>query len=154
MVLVQEDRKQYGVKRQWHLMPFRQLLQARPESGLVGVIADYQDSPSVHTARGLYMFCITEATQYMGLERFELEEMVVDVLQHGNTKYGPGNWKNATSKEEYLSAYCRHMFTKEDVDKESGLLHVAHGACNALFLMWMEENLQERPKSLYPGCEI
>lgn len=75
---------------------------------------------------------------------FEIEK----VRAYGNKKYGDvNNWKNV-SPDRYWEALIRHVFAAwEDfrrVDPESGLLHLAHIACNAAFLLqmieWEKEN--------------
>ncbi len=63
---------------------------------------------------------------------------VVKVLQYGANKYGESNWKNGLEKKRIIAALLRHMFEIMDGnlnDKESSLMHAAHVACNALFLI-------------------
>lgn len=67
----------------------------------------------------------------------EMEE-VVKVLTHGAIKYSPDNWKKV-DPERYRKALLRHIFSYiggEVIDQDSGLNHMAHVICNALFLMW------------------
>lgn len=67
---------------------------------------------------------------------------VVEILTFGADKYAPGNWQkvdNAT--ERYSDAALRHLtswLSGEKKDPESGKSHLAHVACNILFLMWFE----------------
>lgn len=82
---------------------------------------------------------------------FELLADVNKVLQHG-LKYGLNNWRKP---EGYKASRCfnallRHMFAwwrGEDIDKESGISHLAHAMCNLLFLMYhfKEGNGDDRP---------
>jgi hypothetical protein len=67
-------------------------------------------------------------------------EAVNRVLDYGKAKYGSrGGWK-AVDIGRYRSAQARHRreVMKEgeySTDEESGLLHLAHEACNALFVL-------------------
>ena len=73
---------------------------------------------------------------------WEQIEEVVKVLEFGAVKYGEENWK----KLECLRGRCeqaamRHLIAymkNEDKDPETGLSHMAHLTCNALFLLWNE----------------
>ncbi len=64
---------------------------------------------------------------------------VIEVLEHGAVKYGPHNWKQVKDAiPRYKEALDRHAIAPEGIlgkDPESNLLHVAHIACNALFLL-------------------
>lgn len=66
-------------------------------------------------------------------------EQVVLVLEHGARKYGRDNWKKLDNLESrYQKALWRHMvaLTKgESLDPETGLPHLAHIVCSALFIM-------------------
>lgn len=68
---------------------------------------------------------------------------VVDVLAHGAAKYGERSWMAVPSgRDRYFAAAQRHLvawFEGERVDAESGLPHLAHAACNVLFLAALEE---------------
>jgi hypothetical protein len=65
---------------------------------------------------------------------------VAKVLTFGAQKYGAENtWQNVTPfRARYTAALMRHLFARqrgELYDPESGLLHMAHLACCALFLL-------------------
>ena len=63
---------------------------------------------------------------------------VGEVLTFGATKYEEHSWKKVQDNESrYRAALIRHALSK-GVDSESGLLHRAHEACNALFLLQLE----------------
>ena len=69
---------------------------------------------------------------------------IADVRRYGNEKYGsPDNWKTV-EPERHFEAFLRHVVKAWDgdhmtVDPESGLLHLAHAACDlAFFLALME----------------
>lgn len=66
---------------------------------------------------------------------------VAKVMEFGAKKYGWDNWKQATSEdvERYVDAGLRHWFAHangELLDPESGLPHIHHAACNAMFVSW------------------
>ena len=73
-------------------------------------------------------------------------EQIVDVLTYGEDKYSEDSWKQVDDAENrYFAALMRHLIAYkqgEDVDQESGRLHLAHVATNALFLLWF--NKQEK----------
>lgn len=64
--------------------------------------------------------------------------MVVAVLTYGAQKYEAHSWKQV-EEYRYKDAKLRHMFDELAglgiTDAESGLLHLAHEACNTLFLL-------------------
>jgi hypothetical protein len=60
---------------------------------------------------------------------------VAEVSTFGAKKYTRGGWQTVEDADHrYTSALLRHMFKaeQEDHDEESGLLHRAHAAWNAL----------------------
>lgn len=65
-----------------------------------------------------------------------------NVLTFGARKYADHDWLNVPNAiARYKSALIRHELAKakgETVDPESGLLHSAHIACNALFILELE----------------
>lgn len=85
-----------------------------------------------------------------GLLPFAQLEQVVDILTFGAKKYDEDNWKYVENAEErYFDALHRHLkdyrMAKElsnpelKNDSESGKSHLAHVVCNALFLMWFDD---------------
>lgn len=75
----------------------------------------------------------------MSLLPFDALECVVRVLEFGLSKgYKRGSWREVENgAERYLEALLRHvslLLQGEVSDRESGLPHVYHVACNALFL--------------------
>jgi hypothetical protein len=84
--------------------------------------------------------------EYKGKVRWSLLpytalEPVVRVLEYGAvTKYAMDNWKWVPHKGAYMDGILRHWveyFEKgEEYDKESGESHLAHLACDVLFLLW------------------
>ena len=73
---------------------------------------------------------------------WEQVEDVVRVLTHGAEKYKDDNWQKVPNpKNRYFAALHRHLVAYrkgERFNPESGLPHLAHAACNALFLSWFE----------------
>lgn len=70
---------------------------------------------------------------------------IARIREYGNAKYhegGPDNWKKVEI-ERYRDAAFRHFLAYLDdpkgVDKESGLPHLAHLACNIAFLCELEK---------------
>jgi hypothetical protein len=70
---------------------------------------------------------------------FDAVGAVVDVLTFGAKKYAPNSWRALENgRERYTGALLRHLVAwnaGEQIDPESGLHHLAHVACNALFLV-------------------
>jgi hypothetical protein len=64
---------------------------------------------------------------------------IAEVAGNGAKKYTRGGWQTVPSgKERYNDALCRHLLkvhTEGDFDKESGSLHLAHAAWNALAVL-------------------
>ena len=70
------------------------------------------------------------------LVHFKSMEPMVRVLEHGAKKYSPENWKVGLDEKEILESLSRHLFALMDgekLDKESGLSHIGHIMCNAMF---------------------
>ena len=70
-------------------------------------------------------------------------EDIVRVLTHGAEKYGRANWQNVEgAHERYFAAAMRHIAAWQstgNTDPESGHHHLAHAACNLIFLMWFDD---------------
>jgi len=68
---------------------------------------------------------------------------VADVLTMGAAKYSDDNWKRVDGlRQRYTAALMRHTEawrSGERIDPESGRSHLAHVICNAMFLMWADE---------------
>jgi hypothetical protein len=75
-----------------------------------------------------------------GLIPPECIRAISEVLSYDAKKYAPDNWKKI-EPEKYTDAMLRHYIDGRidgDRDKESGLLHAAHLATNAIFLLYFE----------------
>lgn len=80
--------------------------------------------------------------QYSLLPPNELAE-IVKVLMYGANHYGKDNWKLCKDTSRYVDALYRHLEAYrngEKLDKESNLHHLAHLACNAIFLLYFDNN--------------
>jgi len=61
-----------------------------------------------------------------------------DVLTYGSTKYGDRNWEKGIKYSRLFASTLRHLFkwwAGEDLDKESGLPHLAHALTNIAMLI-------------------
>jgi len=78
------------------------------------------------------------------LVNFKSLEPMVQVLEFGAKKYSRDNWKKGLNKNEVLESLARHLFALidgEEFDQESGLPHIGHIMCNAMFYQY--ENCKE-----------
>lgn len=74
---------------------------------------------------------------------------IADVLTFGAQKYAAHSWRQVENgQERYSDALFRHLLARangEVNDPETGLPHLAHAACNIMFLMELEQAaLKER----------
>lgn len=75
-----------------------------------------------------------------GLVSWTALKPMVRVLMFGAEKYAPDNWKQGLSWVETCESLQRHLnsfLEGEDDDQESGIPHVGHILCNAMFLSYM-----------------
>lgn len=71
---------------------------------------------------------------------------IAEVLTHGEKRYSAHNWRKGLKWSETLDSLLRHtnaFNSGQDFDKDSKLNHVAHIACNAIFLLEMYETHPE-----------
>ena len=68
------------------------------------------------------------------------------VLTYGAEKYSPNSWQDV-EEERYVGALLRHltayMQDPTGCDEESGLLHIEHVLCNAMFLNWIVKQVED-----------
>ena len=76
----------------------------------------------------------------MDLVPLDVIESVGKILGMGAQKYGENNWQELRNFwARYKAALLRHLAAidkGELLDQESGLPHIDHVLCNALFLSW------------------
>lgn len=69
---------------------------------------------------------------------FDALEEVAEVLEYGARKYAARNWEKGMAWGRLLRAAIGHLASwakGKPRDDESGLPHLAHAACNVLFLL-------------------
>lgn len=77
---------------------------------------------------------------------------IAKVLSFGASKYQDRNWEKGFSYSRPFRAAVGHLcdwFLGEENDPESGLSHLAHAACNILFLLTFrirKTGADDRPK--------
>ncbi len=67
---------------------------------------------------------------------------IARVLGKGAKKYSRGNWMRGMSFSEVIAAAERHLLAikqGEDVDPDSGELHIYHLGCELAFLSWFQD---------------
>jgi len=82
---------------------------------------------------------------------------VAQVREYGNARYGDSDSWLTVSPERYLNALYRHLLDMVDdmysIDKESGIAHYKHVACNAMFLCELLAN-KPTPQRMLTTAEI
>ena len=82
----------------------------------------------------------------------DFELAIAQVLTHGAKKYGANNWQKVEEPtERYYAALRRHLSAwrmGKKMDEESGLPHLAHVACNVMFLMHFDKEQEEEDGGL------
>lgn len=69
-------------------------------------------------------------------------EKIAQVLTKSLNKYVPRNWERGMPWSYCYASTLRHLFAwwrREETDPETGISHLAHAACNILFLLEYEE---------------
>jgi len=83
--------------------------------------------------------------QYSLLDLKSMEPMV-RVLEYGCQRYSRDNWRKGLPATEILDSLLRHVTTLqrgERLDSESGLQHIGHILCNAMFLSYVLNEKKE-----------
>ena len=77
---------------------------------------------------------------------------VVKVFEGGRAKYGGRyTWRRGIKYSYLIAAIFRHLIVflnGEDIDKESGCSHLAHVAANALMLLEISSEWDDRPHQM------
>ena len=88
-----------------------------------------------------------EGKRQWSLVDFKSLEPMVEVLEFGANKYAPNNWKKGFPVTKLSESLLRHVFaflSGEDNDPESGLSHLGHIQCNAMFLSYVMKNKKKK----------
>ena len=86
-------------------------------------------------------------------------EGTAQVLTFGAKKYAPHNWRKGIKASRLIAACLRHLcaiMRGEDLDKETGLHHGYHLACEVMFLTSMlttRKDMDDRYKLTNPRRE-
>ena len=73
-------------------------------------------------------------------------EPMVRVLEFGAHKYAPFNWQKPMDTNEILESLQRHLaalFDGELLDSETGISHMGHIQCNAMFYNYQKSKEQK-----------
>lgn len=87
-----------------------------------------------------------------------LEELA-KVLGFGAKKYSSWNWSKGINYTRVIAAILRHTYAYlkgEDLDKETGVSHMASVMCNAMFLLHFEKlrsEFDDREKDAYASTQ-
>lgn len=90
------------------------------------------------------------------LFNFDHLEDVAKVLEFGATKYGPNNWK-LVEPERYRAAIMRHLIAYmkgEKLDPDTGLSHLAHATCSAMFLAHFDKQPKKISAHVYEDSPV
>jgi len=75
---------------------------------------------------------------------FDVIEDVVQIYEFGTQKYYKNSWRKGFAYSKIFSAALRHLFSffygMEDIDPESGKLHIDHAIWNLITLSYMIKN--------------
>ena len=83
-------------------------------------------------------------------------EQMAQALTFGSQKYTDNNWLNGMGYSRIYAALMRHLqawWSGEDIDPESGLPHLAHAACNVMFLQQLSASFPEGDDRVYKPTE-
>lgn len=78
-----------------------------------------------------------EGKPKLSLVNLRCLEPCARVLEYGTIKYSRDNWMKGMPVTEILDSMLRHISAMQNgewYDKESGLPHIGHIQCNAMFL--------------------
>lgn len=71
---------------------------------------------------------------------------IARILQFGANKYNANNWRGGIIWSRLYGATLRHLFAwwdGEDLDPETGISHLAHAACELMFLLNFERDFRD-----------
>ena len=112
----------------------------------------HESEDGIHSCEG---FKLSEAFKKDDTEKPRMELLdpdfmvgVAQVLTFGANKYAANNWKKATPSdtERIKGAILRHLMAYmggQKIDPETGLNHMYHISCNAMFLSYFDKHPSE-----------
>jgi hypothetical protein len=131
------------------------IVEEENERGFIGVQLDSRPAPISCIDSELKLLATKAAggTKHdngkpdLSLLPFKALEDVARVMMFGAKKYGRDNWKLGFDEQRLVSAALRHLGAHTEgveLDEESGQSHLAHAACNLLFLIWLKKNGEKK----------
>lgn len=84
------------------------------------------------------------------LVHYESLEPMIKVLEFGAKKYAPRNWQKSMDLSEILESMQRHLaalMDGQDCDPETGISHMGHIQCNAMFYNYHKKLQSEHGKN-------
>lgn len=139
--------------KQGQTVPVPPQLKIQDAAALVSIICEYKAKQQQKTGE----IPIRRVAEIRG-SRFNTGKLRMDlidpqamkglaaVLTKGAEKYSANNWRDGLPYTETVASLLRHTFAflgGEDIDSETGLPHVDHMQCNAMFLSWMTKNRKD-----------
>ena len=117
---------------------------AAKEFCLTKSLAKFYAGHHIFSLIWLCRYFMVKDSGYTGFENIQFPLLglgrAVKVMEHGSVKYGKDNWQSLSDfVDRYSSAADRHLgpyLAGQEFDVDSGLEHLAHFQCNALFLAW------------------
>lgn len=109
---------------------------------LKGSMPIYENPPAAPEKADRY----NEGKRKWSLVDFKSLEPLVEVLEFGSKKYSINNWKKGLDEKEILESMMRHLaalMDGEETDKESGISHMGHIQCNAMFYNYFKRKRDE-----------
>lgn len=85
------------------------------------------------------------------LVHYQSLEPMIEVLEFGAKKYAPHNWMKGLDPKEVLESLQRHLaklMDGEEKDAETGVSHIGHIMCNAMFYSYFELQNKEKKESI------
>lgn len=107
---------------------------------IISKLIEHVDEVRLQTPRFDRGLRYNEGKPKWSLVDFDALEPMVRVLEYGAEKYSPDNWKGGMPITEIMESLMRHYVAYmrgEDNDPESGLPHIGHILCNAMFVSYM-----------------
>jgi len=82
----------------------------------------------------------------------DIVEEIVRVYTAGSIKYGDNQWQDLENGEaRYMAACFRHICADskgDEVDEETGCLHLAQAAWNLIAVLWIRKHKKENDDTI------